>query len=285
LAHGLPHARDVSLWLPAFLRRPLCFLVLLTGGGAFAAIAGLLVGLPTLRLRGDYLAIATLGLAQILIVVFTNCTAVGGPTGLTISPYWNKADPNRDPVAHYILPWIMATMVVTIVVVWRIAYSPKGRLIGAVREDEIASAAVGINATRQKVTAFVVGAFFAGVGGVLYIHAEGYAHADQSFGIDKSLLYVIMVTLGGLGSVSGAIVAGVFLSVLPFAFREAAKAQAVPPFLQKLFDNQLALFAAILVVIMLLRPQGLLGGRELWPRRRHRKTQSPVSLPAGVAAP
>ena len=131
LSHGLPHAHDVSLWIPAFARRPLCFVVLLIGGGAFAAVAGLLVGLPTRRLRGDYLAIATLGFAQILIVVFTNCKAVGGPTGLTISPYWNKADPNHDAIAHYILPWIMVAMVVTVVVVWRIAYSPKGRMIGA----------------------------------------------------------------------------------------------------------------------------------------------------------
>ncbi|HET6248566.1 MAG TPA: branched-chain amino acid ABC transporter permease [Tepidisphaeraceae bacterium] len=282
LDHGMPHARAISLLLPVVIRRPLCFIVLLIGGGSFAAAAGLLVGLPTLRLRGDYLAIATLGFAQILIVIFTNSTPLGGATGLSVAPFANSANPDRDPVAHYIFPWIMALMVITIVAVWRIAYSPKGRMIRAVSEDEVAASAVGISTTRQKVTAFVVGAFFAGVGGTLYVHSEGYVNAEQSFGINQSLLYVVMVTLGGLGSISGAIVAGAILTMLPFLFRQLASDQQIPSWLQNVFEHQLALFALVLIVMMLLRPRGLLGGRELWWRRRNRNLQAAPAAGATV---
>lgn len=282
LGHGLPHALAFSKSLPAWTRRPLCFLVLLAGGGLFASAAGLLVGLPTLRLRGDYLAIATLGFAEIIRTVITNSESLGRSTGLSLTPYANAADPDRDPVRHYIFPWILAMMVVTIVAVWRIAYSPKGRLIRAVREDEVAAAAVGISTTRQKVAAFIVGAFFAGVGGVLYVHREGYVN-PSSFGIDQSLLYVVMVTLGGLGSISGAIVAGALLTLLPFLFRQLASVQAFPPSVRHIFENQLAVLALALVVMMLVRPRGLLGGRELWWRRNRRAL--PAIPMAKVATP
>jgi branched-chain amino acid transport system permease protein len=279
LAQGLGHALEFSKWLPAWSRRPLCFLTLLTGGGLFASAAGLLVGLPTLRLRGDYLAIATLGFAEIIRVVITNSQALGRSTGLPVTPYANRPDaipdPDRpgDPVTHFIFPWILAMMVVTIVAVWRIAYSPKGRLIRAVREDEVAAAAVGISTTRQKVTAFIVGAFFAGVGGVLYVHREGYVN-PSSFGIDQSLLYVVMVTLGGLGSITGAIVAGALLTLLPFLFRQLASVQALPLSVRHVFENQFAVLALALVIMMLVRPRGLLGGRELWWRRNRRALQT-----------
>lgn len=278
LNHGMGPAHAFSAALPVFLRRPMCLIVLLAGGGLFAAAAGWLVGLPTLRLRGDYLAIATLGFSMILINIFINSDAVGKSTGLQVPPFPNKADPDRDPVAHYILPWIFGMMVATIAAVWRLAYSPKGRLIRAVREDEIAAAAVGIETTRQKVVAFMVGAFFAGVGGVLYILTQGYANAEQSFGMAQSLMLVIMVTLGGLGSISGAVIAGAVLSALPFIFRQAASSGSLPHFAQAMFSNQYAVLAVLLVVTMLLRPRGLLGGRELWPRRQHRAGFTPVGV-------
>ena len=133
LSHGLPHADSFSHWLPPVLRRPLCMIILLCGGGFFAAMAGLLVGLPTLRLRGDYLAIVTLGFAEILRVIFSNSVALGRTTGLSIIPYTNAGDErDNDPVRHYIFPWILGLMVLTVIAVWRIAYSPKGRLIRAV---------------------------------------------------------------------------------------------------------------------------------------------------------
>jgi branched-chain amino acid transport system permease protein len=281
LGHGLPHALAFSKMLPAWSRRPLCFLALLTGGGLFASAAGLLVGLPTLRLRGDYLAIATLGFAEIIRTVITNSDSLGRSTGLSLTPYANAADPERDAVTHYIFPWILAMMVVTIVTVWRIAYSPKGRLIRAVREDEVAAAAVGISTTRHKVTAFIVGAFFAGVGGVLYVHREGYIN-PSSFGIDQSLLYVVMVTLGGLGSITGAIVAGALLTLLPFLFRQLASVQRFPVSVRHIFENQFAVLALALVIMMLVRPRGLLGGRELWWRRNRRTLQT---APAAGATP
>lgn len=278
---GLEPAHALSVHLPAAVRRPLCFIALLSGGGFFAAAAGLLVGLPTLRLRGDYLAIATLGFAEILRVVFTNSQALGGATGLSVQLYSNVADPDRDPVAHRVLPWIGAMMALSVVCIWRLAWSPKGRLIRAVREDEIAAAAVGVNTTRQKVTAFIVGAFFAGIGGALYVHcdgSEGYVNPD-SFGIDKSLLFVVMVTLGGLGSISGAILAGAVLTLLPFLFRQLASDPSLPRLVRSAFDHQLALFALALVAMMLVRPKGLLGGRELWWRRRRGATAAPIAPP------
>lgn len=305
LAHGMAPARSFSLLLPAILRRPLCFVVLLAGGGLFAAAAGLLVGLPTMRLRGDYLAIATLGFAEILRVIFTNSQAMGGATGLSVAPYWNAGDPDHDPVTHYLLPWILALMVITVAAVWRVAYSPRGRLIRAVREDEIAAAAVGINNTRQKVTAFIIGAFFAGIGGALYVQVDGYVNPG-SFGIDQSLLYVVMVTLGGLGSISGAILAAFGLTILSFKLRDLAEPSALSSglnaissqtalphfvrnaaanpglldFLHRWLSNQNALFALILIAVMLLRPRGLLGGREIWFRRRVR---SPAPVTARIS--
>lgn len=136
--------------------------------------------------------------------------------------------------------------------------------------------AIGINTTRHKVTAFIVGAFFAGVGGVLYIHRDGYV-SSTSFGIDVSLLYVVMVTLGGLGSISGAILAAIVLTLLPFLFRQLAGTSSLPIPIKKMFENQLALFALALVAMMLLRPGGLLGSHELWWRRRNKPRTPKIS--------
>ena len=114
---------------------------------------GFIVGLPALRLRGDYLAIATLGLAEIIRIAIQNSPPLGGALGLTPIPKYTD------------FAWLYGCVIVTVVSIWRIAYSPKGRAIMAVREDEIAAAAVGLNTTQYKVTSFVIGAFFAGVAG------------------------------------------------------------------------------------------------------------------------
>ena len=236
-----PAMSSASNAIPEFLYQPITYLLLLIGGGCAAAAAGFVVGLPTLRLRGDYLAIATLGLAEIIRIGIQNARPLGGALGLTgIPKYTNFA-------------WLYGMALVTIVVVWRLAYSAKGRAIMAVREDEIAAAAAGIDPTHHKVTAFVIGAFFAGVAGAMFaLHERSIT--PSYFGFQKSIEIVVMVTLGGLGSISGAILAAVVLTLLPEVLRPIA-------------EYRMIIYALLLITMMLLRPQGLLGGRELWPKR------------------
>jgi ABC-type branched-subunit amino acid transport system permease subunit len=239
---GVPPAKSASANLPAWLRQPLSFLVLVVGAGCCAGVVGLVVGLPTLRLRGDYLAIATLGMGEIIRIGIQNSQPLGGALGLTGIPRYTS------------FTWLYAFVLVTILVVWRIAYSARGRMIMAVRENEIAAAAVGINNTRQKVTAFIVGAFFGGIAGGLFALFEN-SISPSYFSVQKSIEIVVIVTLGGLGSISGAILAAIVLTLLPELLRPIA-------------DYRMIIYSLLLVVMMLVRPQGLLGGRELWPRRR-----------------
>jgi branched-chain amino acid transport system permease protein len=248
IGSGAPAAMRISGWLPEAVQQPACFMVLLAGGGCCAAAVGFVVGLPALRLRGDYLAIATLGLAEIIRIAIQNSQPLGGALGLTPIPKYTD------------FAWLYSMVLVTVVVVWRVAYSPKGRAIMAVREDEVAAASVGISATQYKVTAFVIGAFFAGVAGALFaLHERSIT--PSFFGMQKSIELVVMVTLGGLGSISGAILAAIVLTLLPELLRNVSR---------EIVEYRMVIYSLLLVIMMLLRPQGLLGGRELWPRRRGR---------------
>lgn len=249
-------AAALSALLPAGAgRSSLAFLIAILGGGVCAAVAGLIVGLPTLRLRGDYLAIATLGFAEIIRVAINNSVPLGQSTGL------------RGIVQATRFAWIYGAALITIVVVWRIAYSAKGRSIASVRDDEIAAAAVGIDTTHHKVLAFIVGAFFAGVGGALFAHMNFLIQPAQ-FDFMRSVEIVVMVTLGGLGSISGAVVTAVILTTAPEMLRQFERWRMV-------------IYAALLIAMMLLRPQGILGHRELWPRRwlRQRSRGTPGRAP------
>ncbi|HEV2293283.1 MAG TPA: branched-chain amino acid ABC transporter permease [Tepidisphaeraceae bacterium] len=264
LAVSLPVANNISTFMPAAARPTLSFLIVLIGGGLCAAVAGLVVGLPTLRLRGDYLAIATLGFAEIIRVVITNSAPLGRATGMSGIPR----------LANF--GWVYGGVIVTILVVWRIARSAKGRNITAVREDEIAAAAIGIDPTRHKVLAFVVGAFLAGVAGGMFAHFSSYLN-PQEFGFLRSVEIVVMVTLGGLGSISGAIITAIVLTTLPELLRGFA-------------EWRMIVYAALLIGMMLLRPQGLMGSREIWdliPRfaRRRAPVPSPTTPEGGSNAP
>lgn len=245
-----PAMTAASDWLPPSLSTPVTYLILITGGGCCAAVAGLIVGLPTLRLRGDYLAIATLGMAEIIRIAIQNSQPLGGALGLTGIPKYTT------------FTWLYGVAIVTVFVIWRVAYSAKGRAIMAVREDEIAAAAIGVDPTHHKVMAFVIGAFFGGVAGAMFaLHERSIT--PSYFGFQKSIEIVVMVTLGGLGSVSGAILAAIVLTLLPEVLRPVA-------------EYRMIIYALLLISMMLLRPQGLLGGRELWPRRRGPK-RDPVA--------
>jgi branched-chain amino acid transport system permease protein len=271
-------AAPLSLALPEAARRPATFLVMLAGGGVLAAVAGLLVGLPTLRLRGDYLAIATLGFAEIIRVAIVNSPALGGATGMSVADvYWRMPDPDGLLSTHHMLPWVYGVALLTTLTVWRIKHSPKGRSLAAVREDEVAAAAVGVDPTRHKVIAFTIGAGFAGVAGALYASLDGYLNAN-SFSFMYSVELVVMVTLGGLGSIAGAIIAAVVLTALPEVLRNAAGFTDLIP--RNIDEYRMIIYSLLLIALMLLRAapwrQQLVG----WWRRRGSAPVGPAGAPS-----
>nr|WP_050727639.1 branched-chain amino acid ABC transporter permease [Vulgatibacter incomptus] len=237
-------------FLPAALSDGLLFFVATLAGGAAAGLAGLLVGLPSLRLRGDYLAIVTLGFGEIIRVLIENMQVVGGSTGLLGIP--------PSATLFWILLWIF------VVVLWskRLRASTHGRALLAVREDEVAAEAMGVDTTGYKVRAFVVSSFFAGVAGSLLGHYLQLL-SPRDFTFLKSIEVVAMVVLGGLGSISGAVIAAVLLTILPEALRPLQDYTGL--------DFRMVIYSAMLVLLMLLRPRGLLGSRELWERRARRR--------------
>lgn len=231
----------------------------LVAGGLLAALTGLAVGAPSLRLKGDYLAIVTLGFGEIIRVVLQNVDAVGGSRGLTGVP------------THTNLFWAFGWAAVTVYVVWALLNSTFGRGFLAVADDEVAAEAMGLNTTRYKITAFAVGSFFAGVAGGLYAHLKGYLNPG-GFGFDKSIEIVVMVILGGMGRHGGVVVAAIFLSLLPEGLRELGGRSIPNPFggaewkLAWVKDMRMILYSLFLIVLMLTRPAGLFTW-PLWKRK------------------
>jgi branched-chain amino acid transport system permease protein len=233
--------------LPPSFARALYFPLPLVAGGAAAALAGLAVGIPALRLRGDYLAIATLGFGEIIRIAILNVDLVGGARGFSLAA---PLHPEID-LRYESLGAIYAVVALSVAVIARLVYSTGGLAFRAVREDETAAESVGIATTRVKVEAFVVSSFFAGVAGALFAHSEGYVHTN-SFSFLRSFEIVVFVVLGGLGSLSGAILAAAVLT-------------AAPEILRGLGEWRMILYSLLLIVAMLVRPQGILGPRELVP--------------------
>jgi branched-chain amino acid transport system permease protein len=215
------------------------FLIALCAGAVFAAVIGIVIGLPALRLQGDYLAIATLGFGEIIRVVILNIPQVGGARGFSgIS--------RATSFGHTYL-----FMILTVLIIKNFISSYHGRACIAVREDELASETLGINTTFYKVSAFTLGAFFAGLAGGLFSHYMGYINpAANQIGFLKSIDILIMVVLGGLGSITGSIGAAIFLTLIPELLRGLA-------------EYRMIVYPIILILIMLFRPAGLLGGKEL----------------------
>ena len=240
--------------VPAGLAEAAPLLVALLLGGLLAAVAGYLVGLPSLRLRGDYLAIVTLGFGEIIRVIITNVDAVGAARGLPGIPRWTS------------FFWVGLGVVSVVVLALRLANSTHGRALFAIRDDEVAAEALGVDTTRYKVLAFVIGAFFAGIAGGLFAHYLSYLNPN-SFTFIKSIEVIAMVVLGGMGSVSGSVLAAIILTLLPEVLRPVQQYRMV-------------LYSLMLIVLMITRPQGLLGSRELrlpWRRR--------AAAPAAAGAP
>ena len=213
------------------------FLLGLFAGAVVAALVGFLVGLPTLRLRGDYLAIATLGMAEIIRIIFLNLKITNGAAGLSGVPQFVN------------WPWLFVFTAGTVLVITNFLKSSHGRACISIREDEIAAEAMGINTTKYKVMAFTFGAFCAGIAGALYASNFYFVKPDL-FGFLKSIDVLVIVVLGGLGSISGSIIAAVLLALLS-------------TFLQSFPEVRMVMYAVMLVVIMLFRPQGIMGSREL----------------------
>lgn len=225
------------------------FLVALLAGGLGAALAGLAVGIPTLRLRGDYLAIVTLGFGEIIRVILQNMEAVGGARGLSVTHNWTT------------LFWAFGFAAVTVYVVTSLVHSTYGRGFIAVRDDEVAASAMGINPTKYKVTAFVVGAFFAGIAGGLYAHSKQFL-TPGGFDFMKSIEIVVMVILGGMGNTFGVIAAAIILTLLPEGLRTLAGIEHLPGLaatypLHWIAETRTIIYSLLLIGLMLTRPQGL----------------------------
>jgi branched-chain amino acid transport system permease protein len=267
VSHGSAATTKVSNHLPLSARKPTTLVIALLGGGTLAACAGLIVGLPTLRLRGDYLAIATLGFGEIIRIAIVNAPALGGATGLQAPTYPIKPDPEEQIAGYYLSPWIWGVALLTMLLIWRLNHSTKGRALRAVREDEIAAAAVGINTTLHKATAFVIGAFFAGVAGALYVNLDGYLNT-ASFSFMRSIELVVMVTLGGLGNIWGAAIAAVVLTILPELLRNVTPAIA---------DNRMVIYSLLLIGLMLLKATPIWSA-EWWQRLLKQPRGFPVML-------
>jgi branched-chain amino acid transport system permease protein len=223
------------------------FLALLAGGIG-AAITGFAVGVPSLRLKGDYLAIVTLGFNEIIKGVIQNAEPLGAQRGL------------GGMEMHSNFFWTFAFAALTVYVVVSLVNSTYGRGFLAVRDDEIAAEAMGINTTKYKVLAFVLGAFFAGIAGGLYAHFKQFIH-PEGFNFMKSVDVVVMVILGGMGSTVGVCIAAALLTILPELLRYVSRIEALPDWLQKVAENRMILYSLLLIILMLTRPQGLFGSR------------------------
>ena len=220
----------------------LTFNLALIVGALAAGLSGLCVGLPSLRLRGDYLAIVTLGFGEIIRISFNNATFLGAATG-----YFGDSPAGLPPYTN--LFWVYLWVAVIIVAMWNVTFSQTGRSLSAIREDEIAAEAMATPTTRLKILAFSLSAAGAGIAGGLFAHMQAGIRPED-FRFDKSIDMIVMIIIGGLGSVSGAAIGGVFVAVSLELMRD-------------LHEYRLVLYALLLIVIMLVRPQGLLGSREL----------------------
>ena len=213
------------------------FVVGILGGALGAAVLGFVIGLPTLRLTGDYLAIATLGLGEIIRITILNIPYVGGASGFMGIPKLTS------------FTWAWFIMVFTLFFIKNFVNSTHGRACISVRENEIAAEAMGVDTTKYKVLAFTLGAAFAGVAGALFSHYSYIAH-PASFTFMRSFDILTMVVLGGLGSMSGSIVGAIVFTWISAFFADWP-------------EWRMVIYSLLLIILMLFRPQGLFGNKEL----------------------
>lgn len=232
-AYGLYFAPDIPNFINLFIS---CLI-----GMSVSAFFGLMIGIPCLRLRGDYLAIATLGFGEIIRIVIMNTDKVGGPRGMTNIPHWSN------------IFWIYLWVAIFIIFIVNLLAGPHGRAMYSIREDEIASESMGINTFKYKTLAFVIGAGMAGVAGALFAHDQQFLHPN-SFNFMWSVIILLMIILGGLGSVSGAILGAIILTILPELLRFMGTTIA---------EWRMVIYSLLLIALMLWRPKGILGKNEI----------------------
>ena len=224
--------------------------------GIVALVFGIIIGIPALRLRGDYLAIITLGFGEIIRVIINSLEFTGGAKGLSGIPSITNFSN------------VFLVMVLSVIIMTCFLRSRHGRAVISIRENEIAAEACGIRTTYYKMAAFVLSAFFAGVAGALYAHHIGVL-SPAKFDFNYSIEFLVMVVLGGMGSITGSIVAAVALTVLPELLREFS-------------DYRMVIYAVLLVVTMLFKPSGLMGKYEFSLIRFLRKIGALLSqIPLG----
>lgn len=287
--HAQVWERSLAGMVGGGVAHALIFLLAILVGALVAAITGLIVGIPSLRLRGDYLAIVTLGFAEIIRIVILNIDKVGGATGFSVPGYTNFL-------------WVGSFAIITVVIVYNIVHSDVGRALVSIREDELAAEAMGVNTTRYKVLSFVISSALAGVAGVLFAHYTQFLSTND-FQFIRSFEIIIMVVLGGMGSLTGAVLGAIIITVLPELLRTLGPklesllgyvigAGNIPPgvhaFLSDLANYRLVIFAALLIIIMLTRPQGVLGTREFgfsWLKRAQRRPEGDGAVGGSKGVP
>jgi branched-chain amino acid transport system permease protein len=225
------------------------FVIAIVTGGLAAAVVGILIGFPSLRLKGDYLAIVTLGFGEIIRTILNNISVVGGPRGLLGIPKFSN------------FTNIFVFAFLTIVVLRNLVQSSYGRAMLSIRENELAAELAGVNTTRCKVMGFAIGAFFAGIAGGLLAHLLQIAHPTQ-YGFYASALVLIMVYAGGMGSLTGSIIAAFFLTFLTEALRVGIDQLRDTVGLPVGTEWTMVIYALLLILIMLFRTDGLMGMRE-----------------------
>ena len=265
-------------------------LVSFLAAGGLSTLIGLLVGIPALRLKGDYLAIITLGFGMIIVNVINNLPFAGqnGLSEGTASSSLYKTGLGFSTKQQVTYVWIAILVTLfAMVMMFMFIRSKYGRAIRAIREDEVAADASGVNVKRYKVLTFVYSAFFAGVAGALYACCNN-ALATTSFAFSNgsilnSTFIVVMVVLGGMGSLTGSMVAAVLMFFLNYEIKNGAWVQKLPLFLQNVFTYPMLVYSIILVIVIIFRPRGIFGHYEfslvnlpkdlkaLFSRRRQKK--------------
>ncbi len=281
------HTQGLEHWLAgivgATVAAAIVFAIVIIIGAVAASIAGLIVGIPSLRLRGDYLAIATLGFAEIIRIVIVNMNKVGGATGFRgcVDPLTNitcaDSSMGRLTIPGYTnFFWIGFLAVITIVVIYNIVNSDMGRALISIREDELAAQAMGVNTTRYKVTSFVISSAFAGVAGALYGHWR-LPHPND-FTFVRSFEIIIMIVLGGMGSITGAVLGALVITFVPEVLRMLPGG---------VYNYRLVIYALLLIIIMITRPQGILGNYEIasWLKRSRKRPEGNVAVGGSTGAP
>ena len=234
--YGGTSIRAFTGFLPPIGQNAVLLLLGLLAAAVAAGLAGLAVGIPSLRLRGDYLAIVTLGFGEIIRVFILNIDAIGGSRGFSGIPQLSN------------FFWVYLVVLLTIVTIRNLIQSSYGRAFVSIRDDEIAAEAMGVDTTRFKVLSFVISSMFAGIAGGLFGHFTMYLHPN-SFQFTTSFYIIIMIVVGGLGSIEGSILGAVLVTVSLEVFRGFGAFRLVN-------------FAILLILIMIYRPQGLVGKRH-----------------------